>query len=257
MNISPTELLAMYEMKFGPSASAGPVHRRWLRAGYFSPNDYYEAALDQLVKPGCSWLDVGGGTTLFPRNPDLSRRLADRCRRLVGVDPSPNIHENPYIHERVQALIEDYKTDEPFDLLTLRMVVEHISHPNDALAAMARLVRPGGRVVIYTVNKYAPTSIAAWVIPFWLHHPVKKVIWHSRAEDTFPVVYRMNTRRTLNDLATAHGFCEEWFARLDDCRLFFRVPILGRLELATWRAGRMLGLRHPESCLMGVYRRSE
>jgi 2-polyprenyl-3-methyl-5-hydroxy-6-metoxy-1,4-benzoquinol methylase len=257
MNVSPTDLSAVFEMKFGDPEAVGPVHRRWLRAGYFSPNDYYEVTLDRLVTPGCRWLDVGGGTTVVPRNPKLSRRLADRCGRLVGVDPSPNIHENPYVHDRVQGFIEEYQADEPFDLLTLRMVAEHIDRPHDAMDAMARLVRPGGRVLIYTVNKFAATSVAAWVTPFRLHHPIKRLIWKSEAKDTFPVVYRMNTRRTLRTLAEAHGFTEESFARLDDCRLFFSIPVLGRLEIALWQVSRSLGIPYPESCLMGVYRRME
>jgi SAM-dependent methyltransferase len=219
------------------------------------PDEYYEAALDELVTPGCRWLDVGGGRDVFPSNLGLARRLADRCRRLVAVDPSPNVRENPYAHERHEALIEDYKTDELFDVLSLRMVAEHIGRPDVAVAAMAALIKPGGRMVIYTVNQWAVLSVVARLVPFALHHPLKRVVWRTEERDTFPVVYRMNSRRALARLATTHGFAEEAFRYLDDCRTFHRFRPLSHLELAAWSVLKAVGLRYPESCILGIYRR--
>lgn len=256
MIVTPDQLLAVFRSKYGDPATAGPNPRRRFRIGYYSPDDYYEAVVERLVTPGCRWLDVGGGREIFPSNPSLSRELAERVAHLAAVDPSPNVHENPFAHEKLQAFIEAYTSAEPFDILTLRMVAEHIANPDEALASMARLIKPGGRVVIYTINKFAPVSIAAWAIPFWLHHPIKRILWRTEEKDTFPVTYKMNTRRTLRRLAVAHGLAEEEFAYLDDCRTFHRFRLMNYAELTAWKVLRTVGLWYPENCLLGVYRKT-
>jgi SAM-dependent methyltransferase len=249
------ELAALFRQKYGEPERAGPSPRRRHQFGYSTPDDHYEALVNRLVTPGSRWLDVGGGRDVFPPNPALATELAGRCGRLVAVDPSPNVHENPFAHEKIEAFIEDYRADEPFDVLTLRMVAEHIARPDDAAAAMARLIKPGGRVVIYTINKWSPVPIVTWVTPFWMHHRIKRVVWGTDEKDTFPVAYKMNTRSALARVMGRHGFAEEAFAHLDDCRTFHQFNVLNYLELVGYRAARAVGLHYPETCLLGVYQR--
>jgi hypothetical protein len=123
------------------------------------------------------------------------------------------------------------------------------------VAALARLVRRGGKVVIYTVNQWTPIAVASWLVPFGLHHPVKRLLWRTEERDTFPVTYRMNTRRRLASLFKTQGFRETTFTYLDDCRTFHRFRSLHRLELRTWRFLQRFRLRYPETCLLGVYER--
>jgi SAM-dependent methyltransferase len=251
------ELEALFREKYGDPAACGPGPRSRFRVGYYTPDDVYEALIDRLVTEGCAWLEVGGGHDLFPWNRPLARALADRCGVLVGVDPSDTIEENPFLHERVRAAIEDFQSPRTFDLVTLRMVAEHIADPESAVASLARLVKPGGKVVVYTVNHWSPLAVLAWVTPFWVHHPLKRLLWGTEEKDTFPVVYRMNTRKRLASLFHGHGFTEGLFAYLDDCATFHNVRGLNRLELATWRLLQGLGLRYPENCLLGVYEKKE
>lgn len=250
------DLEDIFCMKHGDAVATGPAPRRRHRAGYFTPDDHYEALVNKLVSAECAWIDVGGGRDLFPTNPTLARQLADRCALLVGVDPSDNIDENPFVHERVRATIEDFDGGGKFDLATLRMVAEHITAPDQAVAALSRALRPGGRAVIYTINKWAPVSLASWLIPFGLHHPLKRLLWNTEEKDTFPVAYRMNTRQALQGLFAAHGMCECSFTYLDDCRSFARFAGLNALELSAWRLLRRLGWHYPENCLLGVYEKA-
>jgi 2-polyprenyl-3-methyl-5-hydroxy-6-metoxy-1,4-benzoquinol methylase len=241
-------------MKYGdPPTGWGPLLRR--RFGYRTPDDLYEATVAELVTPGISWADIGCGHELFPSNKPLARLLADRAGLLVGVDPDETLEENPFVHRKVRALLTDYRPEQPFDLVTLRMVAEHIPDAEAAAAALARMVRPGGRVLIYTVNLWAPVSLAAKCVPFGLHHPIKKVLWRTEEKDTFPTYFRMNTRKRLAALMGAHGLRETGFQYLDDCRTLQRFPLTNRIELLTWRALRAVGLHYPETCLLGTYRR--
>ena len=132
------------------------------------------------------------------------------------------------------------------------MVAEHIRDPKSAVAALGRLTRSGGRVVIYTVNKWSPASLAAALTPMAVHHAAKRVLWGSLPEDTFPTIFRMNTRKQLHRLFTAEGFVEESFLYLDDCRALARWRLTTMFELSVWRALRAVGLRYPDVCLLGT-----
>jgi SAM-dependent methyltransferase len=249
-------LRALFESRYGSDLSVtgwGPRIRACF--GYFTPEDYYEALVSKLVTRSSAWLDVGCGRNVFPSNVTLARTLADRCRLLVGVDPDDTIRENTLVHRRVQQPIEDFNSEERFDVVTLRMVAEHVTDPDRTVATLARVTGVGGVVVIYTINRWSPVSLITWLAPFSLHHPVKRLLWQTEAKDTFPVAYRMNTRSALRALFGRHGFREAHFAYLDDCRSFQRFRATLILELGLWRCLRALGITYPENCLLGVYAR--
>lgn len=254
--ISSGALREVFRLKYGDPATYGWGPRLRLRFGYFTPDDYYEAIIAGLVGDGCSWIDVGCGRDIFPNNRPLAARLAALCPDLVGVDPDDNVDENPHVKERAKVVIDDFRSDRTFDLVTLRMVAEHVADPDAAVASLARLTRPGGTVVIYTVNKWSPVSLAAKAVPFGLHHAIKRVLWKTEERDTFPVAYQMNTRKVLRRVFEAHGFREASFAYLDDCRTFGRFRVPHALELSLWRVFRRLKMRYPENCLLGVYERA-
>jgi SAM-dependent methyltransferase len=243
----------IFRRKHGPLRLTGWGPRTRSHFGYFTPDEHYEAVVARHVKDGCAWLDVGGGRDLFPDNAAFAHELAQRCRLLVAVDPSDTLDENRLAHQRVKAKIEDFASDERFDLATLRMVAEHIEDPEASVAALASVVKPGGKVVIYTINRWSPVPLVSWLTPFWVHHPVKQLLWDTEEKDTFPVVYRMNTRRRLASLFRHYHFREEYFAYLDDCRTFHRFRLLHAAELLLWRVLRMTGITYPENCLLGVY----
>ncbi|HJS87189.1 MAG TPA: class I SAM-dependent methyltransferase [Acetobacteraceae bacterium] len=242
-------------LKYGPPERMGwgPALRRRFR--YRTPDDWYEALLFDLIGEETEWLDVGCGRTVFPSNPAGAAVLARRCRLLVGLDPSDNVRENPLLHERAQCMLQDFRTERRFDLVTLRMVAEHIDDPATALTALAGLVKPGGRVVVYTVEKLSPATIISALTPLRVHHAVKRLLWNTEERDTFPTSYKMNTRRVLTRLFQAAGFREESFRHLDDCRAFARWRWSNVAELTAWRCLNAVGLRYPEACILAVYRR--
>lgn len=252
---SRADLLAVFDVKYrrGPELDWGPKTR--LRFDYFNPDDYYEAVVSKLVRPGTWWADIGCGRDVFPSNPALAAELAKRSAFLFGIDPDPNIRDNPFISESFEGLAEECRTSHRFDLITLRMVAEHITEPQRSVAKFAELTKPGGLVVVYTPNKWAPVSVVAALVPNRLHHRIKRLVWDAQERDTFPTAFKLNTRAALARHFNANGLCETYFAYLDDCRTFSGYRALSYLELCTQKALRSIGARYPENCLLGVYRK--
>jgi SAM-dependent methyltransferase len=247
-------LSAVLKLKYGPLEKTGWGPRLRSRFGYQTPDDWYEATLFQSVTKATVWLDVGCGRFLLGSNHPTAKMLAERCRHLVGLDPSDNIDDNPYVHERAKSTLEAYQTDRQFDLITLRMVAEHICNPEAAVAALSRLTKPGGQVVIYTISKWSPASLVAAATPMSVHHAAKHWLWRTEERDTYPIAYKMNTRGTLRRLFAKEGFREEWFRYLDDCRSFQRWKISNIIELSLWKILHKIGVGYPEACILAIYR---
>jgi SAM-dependent methyltransferase len=245
----------LFRQKYGDPEKTGWAPRQRRSFGYYLPADIYEALVSGIVVPGTAWIDVGGGHQIFPENPALARALVSRCSRMIAVDPSANVHRNQFAHERIQSPIEEFQTIEQFDLATLRMVAEHVENPAALVSTLHRLVRAGGHVVVFTVNRWSPITMVSHVTPFWLHHPIKSRVWGGVEEDTFPVRYLMNTRRSLGGFFDTGGFIEVLFAKLDDLTAFGRFRLLNIFELLVWRLLRSARLPYPETCLLGVYER--
>lgn len=250
-----TALRQMFHLRYGPEHRLGWGPQLRLAHGYFTPDDYYEATIAGLVVPGVRWLDVGCGRELFPHNLGLAETLSKRCARLVGVDPDPTLQENRWLHEKVAAGIDGYDGGGAFDLVTLRMVAEHLEDPMACVRSVHRALAPGGLAVVFTVFGGSPMPLLTRLAPMALRHVVKAWLWGTQQKDTFPTRFRMNTRGKLQRLFAAVGMREEAFVRLDDCRTFARFRWLNEWELRLQRCCRDLGVPYPEHCLLGCYRK--
>lgn len=250
------DLMSIYDVKYYREGEPGWSPKMRLSFGYFTPDDYYEALVAKLVTPGCDWADIGCGRDIFPRHPDLARQLGARAGFVYGIDPDDNVKENPFITERFHGVVEDCDTPRKFDLVTMRMVAEHIVDPDRAIKKISDLLKPGGLTVIYTPHKWAPMSVIASIIPFSLHHPLKRLIWDAEARDTFPTAYKLNTHKDLLHHTSRNGLAEKSYRHLDDCRVLTRYRWLNYGELTLQKALRSVGLGYPEKCILGVYQKN-
>ena len=101
-------------------------------------------------------LDIGCGGGV------LCEPLAELGAAVVGVDPSRVATGVAGRHAREAGINVDYRCDtiealaqagEEFDVVLAMEVIEHVAHSGDFLDRCAELVRPGGLVILSTINR--------------------------------------------------------------------------------------------------------
>jgi 2-polyprenyl-6-hydroxyphenyl methylase/3-demethylubiquinone-9 3-methyltransferase len=166
-------------MQNGPNADPAEIAkfdaaapRWWDPNGEFRPlHDLNPARLEYVEAraglAGHRVLDVGCGGGL------MSEGMARRGGHVLGIDLAPEalavarLHALEaeiavdYRHIAVEALAESAPAG--FDLVTCLEMLEHVPDPAAIVAALARLVRPGGNVIVSTINRNAKAFALAIV----------------------------------------------------------------------------------------------
>jgi|HubBroStandDraft_6_1064221.scaffolds.fasta_scaffold147069_2 ubiquinone/menaquinone biosynthesis C-methylase UbiE len=168
-----------------------------------SPEMVFEEKLRQIISPGDRVLDAGCGTGKF-----FSMGFAKQAGcPLVGIDLRQDLSANSEIDLGVRAELNCLPfSDASFDVVNCRLVIEHVDFPDAVLKEFYRVLKPGGRLAIFTPNLLHYFGAAASLTPHWFH------VWFNRRvrgfsdEDIFPTRYRANTRSRLRKLFLKSGF---------------------------------------------------
>ncbi len=170
-------------------------------AQWAAKSEAYASLISEHLSADTVWLDAGCGSRLLEADMEpLEDWLASHCKTIVGMDVSVTSHRN--IKSLVQGSLYDLPFgDNSFDLITCRMVVEHLARPRHAFAECARCLRPGGAIVAITPNllNYAifGNSVATKVLPEKLRRRIVHASDSRADEDIFPVDYKANTMPRL------------------------------------------------------------
>jgi 2-polyprenyl-6-hydroxyphenyl methylase/3-demethylubiquinone-9 3-methyltransferase len=123
--------------------AVNPVRMQFIRA--------HAALADRrIVDVGC-----GGGI--------LTEALAEAGGQVLGIDLAPELIAEARRHAEQQGRNIDYRNlsaealateaDGQFDVVTCLEMLEHVPNPASVVEAVARLVKPGGRVFFSTLNR--------------------------------------------------------------------------------------------------------
>jgi len=130
-----------------PRGPMAPLHAmNPLRTGWI---------LDRLPAGALDILDVGCGAGL------ASEALARAGHRVTGLDAAPEALAAARAHalqagleiDYRQGLPEDLPADARFDAVVALEVVEHVADRAAFMASLARVLRPGGRLFMSTLNR--------------------------------------------------------------------------------------------------------
>lgn len=125
----------------------------------------YVAARASLT--GAKALDVGCGGGL------LSEALARAGAQVTAIDLAPNLLKVARLHglesgikvEYRQLAVEALAEEMPgqFDVVTCMEMLEHVPDPGAIVSACARLLKPGGRLFLSTLNR-TPAAFALAIV---------------------------------------------------------------------------------------------
>ncbi|MDU8942423.1 bifunctional 2-polyprenyl-6-hydroxyphenol methylase/3-demethylubiquinol 3-O-methyltransferase UbiG [Ovoidimarina sediminis] len=115
---------------------------------------------------GLEVLDIGSGGGL------MAEPLARLGAAVTGADAAPTNIEVAAAHARLTGLKIDYRhttaealaeTGATFDVVQALEIIEHVADPAAFLAALRRLIRPGGLLLLSTLNRTAKARALAIV----------------------------------------------------------------------------------------------
>lgn len=145
-------------------------------------------------------LDAGCGRTV-----PVLRRFIGKAKRLIGVE-LVDFTDVPQGIETYNADLGHLPLpDGSVDVVMSRSVFEHITDPEAVYLELARVLKPGGRIVFLTANLWDYGTAVARLVPNRFHAKVVATVEGRAEEDTFPTAYRTNTRKAVDRLAAGVG----------------------------------------------------
>lgn len=193
------------------------------RTFYSAFTDFWDDHLfrDRVLRhlgPDKYLLDVGAGAGIVPM-----MNFKGLAKRVCGVDLDPRVVDNPMLDEGIvgNAGALPY-ADGQFDVVIADNVAEHLADPKAALREIWRVLKPGGVFLFKTPNRahYMPTI--ARVTPHWFHQAFNRLRGRNEV-DTFPTLYRLNSRKTVHDLALQTGFGVEHVELIEGRPEYLRI----------------------------------
>ena len=148
------------------------AHRFWDPRGEFRPLHLLNPVRLGFVAEharlaGAHALDVGCGGGL------LSEAMSRQGARVTGIDLAPGMIEVARLHAAEAGLELDYRVAAAeeiaasrahgFDVVTCMEMLEHVPQPEQMLATLASLVRPGGALFVSTLNRNLKAFLLAIV----------------------------------------------------------------------------------------------
>lgn len=218
----------------------------WLKDRIDPKREYtqltYARLVSEVLTPTTRWLDAGAGHRVFElATPDMEQVMVAKVRLAVCCDLEiEHIRKHRSISIGVGAGLDHL----PFrarslDLITLNNVAEHLERPREVLAEFARVLAPGGRVIIHTPNVASypvrMAEVGRRVIPKPLVMKLIRYMDFREEEDVFPTFYRLNTSENLAASAGAARLSIERMQFALARPLFYFVAPLCAAQLAADR----------------------
>lgn len=174
--------------------------RRLYPSDYATDDDLLAARIEPRLTPSAVVLDAGCGSGAMFRH-----SWKQSTKFFVGCDIGDGITTNASLDAGVQATLGDLPfADESFDIIFSRYVLEHVADPERVFREFARVLRPGGRLLILTPNRNHYVTLVSRLTPHWFHEAIGRVRGIG-GDDVFPTLYRANSRRALMRLAHNAG----------------------------------------------------
>ena len=176
----------------------------------FYPREFlgmYARLLETIVRyanPDDVVLDAGCGSGRV-----FQHRQAGKVRpgvgRIVGIDVTDEPRENENLTDAAKGDLGKLPfRDDQFDIAIVSHVAEHLTDPEAVFGELSRVLKPGGRLLLLTPNRWHYVPLGARLLPQQLHVLFNN--WRGvDTRDIFPTAYRANTAGRLRQLSEQAG----------------------------------------------------
>jgi SAM-dependent methyltransferase len=145
-----------------------------------------------------------------------------------------------------------------FNLVISRSVVEHLENPPQVFSEFCRVLRPGGKVVIATPNRYDYVSLIAAITPYRFHRALVSKIFGVPEDDVFPTFYRANTISAIRKAFASAGLRQEELETTNHYPAYLMFsPVLFRLGILYERITSLNVFRSLRGSILCVFQKPE
>ena len=168
-----------------------------------SPEEYFEQRFRNMVRPGDFVLDAGCGRGKY----SPTAKSDPRSYKVAGVDNFESVRQNFFLDYRICGNVNELPFgDASFDVVYARWLVEHLENPMRAFREFHRVLKPGGKLALFTTNLLHYYGVVARVTPQWFHVWFNCRVRKFEQVDIFPTYYRANTRWRVHKQLRDVGF---------------------------------------------------
>ncbi len=203
--------------------------------------EVYEAVLRSLLAPETVWIDAGCGSNA------LLASLGRDCRLAVGIDLIPAA-KAPFVQADLRHLP---LASNCTDLVSLRLVVEHLEHIPQDLLEIERILKPGGKLLVLTTNAASLLVLLPRLLPFKWKRWLLCKMFGVTAHEVFPTWHRFNTVRRMQ--RGAGSLQAVSIARLEQTSF---SPLAPAMLFGLWYAlTRLPGLAAMRSNILAIFQK--
>jgi SAM-dependent methyltransferase len=221
---------------------------------YYSGHKFHDALyrdlIDKYLNSGGRLLDAGCGRYL-----KFCKEWAGRAE-VVGIDLETTLEtsnrSSPY---GVRGDLNHLPFPSGyFDLVISRHVVEHLEEPPLVFREFHRVLKPGGKVILLTPNKWDYISVIAALTPYTWHRAMVSRIFQVSEDDVYPTLYRANTLSTIKKELVSAGLNERELRAVNHYPAYLMFsPVLFRLGVLYERLTSLEMLRSLRGALLCVF----
>lgn len=182
--------------------------------------------IPQVIGPETRLLDLGAGAGIVQ-----AMNFRGLAQQVCGVDLDHRVAENPFLDEgRVSDAGEIPYPDASFDIVIADNLMEHLDHPDQVFSEIARVLRPGGKLLFKTPNRNHYMPLIARLTPHSFHQWFNRLRGRHEA-DTFPTLYLCNSPAQVRGIAADSGL------QLENLELIEGRPEYLRMTPPTYLVG--------------------
>jgi 2-polyprenyl-6-hydroxyphenyl methylase/3-demethylubiquinone-9 3-methyltransferase len=199
--------------------------------------DFLHSFAPKFLQPNLKIYDVGGGQW-----PYISEKVkAELQLKVCGLDIDQNeLNKAPAgaYDEVICTDITKYEGKEDADFVICQAVLEHVRDVDRAFAAIASILKPGGRAAIFVPSRNAVYARLNLLLPQNFKKKMLYAIYPHQVGGGFPSFYNRCTPREFEDLARHHGLVVEekrYYFTSDYFAFFFPAHVIWRLWVLMFR----------------------